>query len=67
MQWIDERSPTPDDEYPLFCVAHRSIKPITVEITINGEKVIIEVDTGAAVLLRRRSFHGLHCISHPFI
>ena len=51
MQWIDERSPTPEEEYPLFCVVHRSIKPITVEMTINGEKVIMEVDTGAAVSL----------------
>ena len=25
MQWIGERSPTPEDEYPLFCVAYHTI------------------------------------------
>ena len=38
-------------QLPLFCVVHCSIKPITVEMTINGERVIMEVDTGAAVSL----------------
>ena len=47
MQWVGERSPTPEEEYPLFCVAHNTIKPITVEISV----VIMEVDTGAAVSL----------------
>ena len=42
-QWIDERSPTPEDEYPLFCVAHHTIKPITVEMTVDGKDVIMEV------------------------
>ena len=43
MQWIGERSLTPEDEYPLFSVTHHTITPITV--IVDG---IMEVDTGAA-------------------
>ena len=51
MQWLGERSRTPEEEYFLFCVAHNTIKPITLEISVEGKSVIIEVDTGAAVSL----------------
>ena len=51
MQWVGERSPIPEEEYPLFFVAHNTIKPITAEISVEGKNVIMEVDTGAAVLL----------------
>ena len=34
MQWIGDRSPTPEEEYSLFCVAHKTLKPITVMMSI---------------------------------
>ena len=48
MQWIGERSLTPEYEYPLFSVAHYTIKPILI---VSIEKRSIEVDTGTAVSL----------------
>ena len=49
-QWV-ERSPTPDDELPLYCLGSHSSKPIIVEVELNGTLVSMEVDTGAAVSL----------------
>ena len=49
-QWV-ERSPTPEDELPLYCLGSHSSKPIIVEVELNGTLVSMEVDTGAAVSL----------------
>ena len=49
-QWMG-RSPTPEDDLPLYSVSSHCTKPITVDIEINGTKVCMEVDTGAAVSL----------------
>ena len=52
-QWVN-RSPTPDDELPLYCLDGHSSKPIIVDVNINGVLVPMEVDTGAAVSLMSR-------------
>ncbi len=43
------REPDLDEEYPLNCVGSKRINPIMVELMINGKKVLMELDTGAAV------------------
>ena len=49
-QWV-ERSPTPDDELPLYCLGSHSSKPIIAEVELNGTLVSMEVDMGTAVSL----------------
>ena len=49
-QALTIREPDSDDEYPLNCVdSKKRINPIMVELTINGKKTLMELDTGAAV------------------
>ena len=52
-QWVN-RSPTPDDDLPLYCLDGHSAKPIIVDVNINGVWVPMEVDTGTAVSLMSR-------------
>jgi len=60
IQWINEisgnsrrtltiREPDSEDEFPLLRVGGKSVHPIVVELTINGLKTQMELDTGAAV------------------
>ena len=48
-QTLTIREPDSDEEYPLNCVGSKRINPIMVELTINGKKTLMELDTGAAV------------------
>ena len=43
------REPESGDEFPVLRVGGKSVRPIMVEITINGKKTQMELDTGAAV------------------
>ena len=43
------REPESGDEFPVLRVGGKSVRPIMVEITINGKKIQMELDTGAAV------------------
>ena len=52
-QWVN-RSPTPDDELPLYCLDGHSAKPIIVDVSINRVLVPMEVNMGAAVSLMSR-------------
>ena len=56
-QWVG-RSPTPDDDLPLYSVKSHCTKPITVDVEMNGIKVCMEVDTGAAVSLMTQEVKG---------
>ena len=48
-QALTIREPDSDEEYPLNCVENKRINPIMVELTVNGKKTLMELDTGAAV------------------
>ena len=53
-QWVsanDTDSASDSEELQLFIVGAKSSTPIAVELTINGERLTMEVDTGAAVSL----------------
>ena len=43
------QEPESGDEFPVLRVGGKSVRPIMVEITINGKKTPMELDTGAAV------------------
>ena len=43
------REPESEEESPLHRVGSKAMNPIMVELTINGQKTTMELDTGAAV------------------
>jgi len=43
------REPESEEEAPLNRVGSKAMNPIMVELTINGQKTTMELDTGAAV------------------
>ena len=66
-----QRSPTPDDELPLYCLGSHSSKPIIAGVELNGTLVSMEVDTGAAVSLmsqavQERLFFTSHTASNYY-
>ena len=53
-KWVQQQQPdidesSEDSDLPLLHVEDRSNHPITVEIEVNNRKLLMEVDTGAAV------------------
>ena len=48
-QALTIREPGSDEEYPLNCAGNKRINPIMVELTLNGKKTMMELDTGATV------------------
>ena len=45
------REPESGDELPILRVGSKTVHLIMVEITINGKKTLMKLDTGAAVLI----------------
>ena len=43
------QDPESDDELPVLRVGSKTLHPIMVELTINGKKTLMELDTGANV------------------
>ena len=45
----EEAKDSSSDEYPIFKLGERSSKPIEVSLIVNGKRLTMELDTGAAV------------------
>ena len=47
-----------DDEIPVLRVGSKTVHLIMVEITINGKKMVMELDTGATVSIMIYYYEG---------
>ena len=47
-----------DDKIPVLRVGSKIVHPIMVEITINGKKMVMELDMGAAISIMIYYYEG---------
>ena len=59
-KWVENESEDSDSDFPVHKIAAYSTHPITVKLEIQGKPVVMEVDTGAAVLvISEKTYKGL--------